>query len=450
MQGHAADRAEPRDLAERAAAARRPAPSSSGSWSRTTGSHETRDLLEERARGQERRGADRGHQDRGLLLSLGAGGRVRGQLHQHPADAAVALQGRRPAGGLPVRHLVHPPARRGGSRACTRDSALPRDAGFRNLVWEFDPPAGEPGLLGRAERRAHPEGDQRLLPADPGRHLAGFADLKDDGSTTCASWIYCGVFPAPDRNLAAAKTPTRRASRAAQLGWGFAWPANRRIMYNRASADPRGRPWSERKKWVWWDGKRWTGYDVPDFAVTKAPTAPGRPDAIGLDRLAGDQPFIMKPDGVAWLYVPSGLVDGPLPTHYEPAESPVRNPLYPQQIESGAQVLEAHRKRAEPGRRPALSARDDDLPPHRAVPRRRDEPLESVADRAAARAVRRALPRAGRGEGGAQPRLGARDEPARQRAGQGAGDAPDARVHDRRAGASTRSACPGTGATRAS
>jgi formate dehydrogenase major subunit len=225
--------------------------------------------------------------------------------------------------------FTHQLARR--LKSLYRDSTLPRDAGFRNLVWEFDPPAGEPGLLGEPSAERILKEINGYYSADPGRHLAGFADLKDDGSTTCASWIYCGVFPAPDRNLAAAKTPDPPGQPGAQLGWGYAWPANRRIMYNRASADPRGRPWSERKKWVWWDGKRWTGYDVPDFAVTKAPTAPGRPDAIGLDHLAGDQPFIMKPDGVAWLYVPSGLVDGPLPTHYEPAESPVRNPLYPQQ-----------------------------------------------------------------------------------------------------------------------
>jgi formate dehydrogenase major subunit len=102
-------------------------------------------------------------------------------------------------------------------------------------------------------------------------------------------------------------------------------------MYNRASADPSGKPWSERKKWVWWDGSKWTGYDVPDFGGTKAPTAAARAGATGLDALGGDQPFIMKGDGVGWLYVPTGLVDGPLPTQYEAAESPVRNPLYKQQ-----------------------------------------------------------------------------------------------------------------------
>ena len=139
------------------------------------------------------------------------------------------------------------------------------------------------------------------------------------------------MFPALDRNLSARKQADPPGAPGAQLEWGWAWPANRRILYNRASADPQGRPWSERKKWVWWDGAKWTGHDVPDFAPTKAPLSKGVPDGIGLDALSGSDPFIMKPDGVGWLYVPSGLVDGPLPAHYEPAESPVANPLYRQQ-----------------------------------------------------------------------------------------------------------------------
>jgi formate dehydrogenase major subunit len=104
-------------------------------------------------------------------------------------------------------------------------------------------------------------------------------------------------------------------------------------MYNRASADLQGRPWSQRKQYVWWDPqqKKWVGYDVPDFAATKPPTAKAQPNGIGLDAHDGGDPFIMHQDGVGWLYVPSGLVDGPLPVHYEPAESPVRNPLYKQQ-----------------------------------------------------------------------------------------------------------------------
>ena len=55
--------------------------------------------------------------------------------------------------------------------------------------------------------------------------------------------------------------------------WGWAWPLNRRIIYNRASADPDGKPWSERKRYVWWDEEKqgWTGHDVPDFSDKKPP-----------------------------------------------------------------------------------------------------------------------------------------------------------------------------------
>jgi formate dehydrogenase major subunit len=108
---------------------------------------------------------------------------------------------------------------------------------------------------------------------------------------------------------------------------------NRRIIYNRASADPSGRPWSERKRYVWWDAEeeKWTGEDVPDFDAGKAPDYDPPEDATAQWALRGDEPFIMQGDGKAWLYAPSGLADGPLPTHYEPQESPLRNPLYGQQ-----------------------------------------------------------------------------------------------------------------------
>jgi formate dehydrogenase major subunit len=211
------------------------------------------------------------------------------------------------------------------------ESSLPRDRGFKNLTWDFDSDDPHEAQRGEPEALKILKEINGYYTGEPGKHLAGFGELKDDGSTTCASWIYCGVFPASDRNLSARRQPDAPNTTAAHLEWGFAWPANRRILYNRASADLQGRPWSERKKWVWWDGTKWTGYDVPDFAPTKSPLAKAAPDGIGLDALSGSQPFIMKSDGVGWLYVPSGLVDGPLPAHYEPAESPVPNPLYRQQ-----------------------------------------------------------------------------------------------------------------------
>jgi formate dehydrogenase major subunit len=212
-----------------------------------------------------------------------------------------------------------------------RDSQAPRDQGFKNLIFDYENDDAEERKRGEPDVKKLLKEMNGYYSSDPGRHLAGFAALADDGSTTCASWIYSGVFPAPDKNLAGNKQPDPPGQPGAQLNWGFAWPANRRLLYNRASADPAGKPWSERKKWVWWDGAKWTGYDVPDFAVTKAPTSAAKPGSIGLDALSGTEPFIMKPDGVGWLYVPSGLADGPLPTQYEPAESPVHNPIYKQQ-----------------------------------------------------------------------------------------------------------------------
>jgi formate dehydrogenase major subunit len=107
-------------------------------------------------------------------------------------------------------------------------------------------------------------------------------------------------------------------------------------MYNRASADPEGRPWSERKAYVWWDPDRgeageWTGHDVPDFEKTKPPGYRAPEGSEGVEAIAGDDPFIMQGDGKGALFVPQGLIDGPLPTHYEPVESPFGNPLYAQQ-----------------------------------------------------------------------------------------------------------------------
>src|SRR2546427_443088 len=138
------------------------------------------------------------------------------------------------------------------------ESTLPRDEGFKHLVWEYD--SDDPHERERGEPDAHKilKEINGYYTDQPDRHLAGFGDLKDDGSTTCASWIYCGVFPAPDRNLAARKQADPPGAPGAQLAWGWAWPANPRILYNRASAHREGRPWSERKKWVWWDGAKWT------------------------------------------------------------------------------------------------------------------------------------------------------------------------------------------------
>src|SRR5581483_4643345 len=146
-------------------------------------------------------------------------------------------------------------------------------------------------------------------------------------TTACGCWIYAGVHPDETTN----KANERHSTDYLGHGWGFAWPSDIRILYNRASARPDGKPWSERKKLVWWDEEKqeWTGIDQPDFDKKKAPGYMPPPDAKGLDAIPGDKPFILHPDGMGWIWVASGLKDGPLPTHYEPLESQFRNPLFP-------------------------------------------------------------------------------------------------------------------------
>jgi formate dehydrogenase major subunit len=137
--------------------------------------------------------------------------------------------------------------------------------------------------------------------------------------------------------------------------WGWAWPANRRILYNRASADPSGKPWSDRKAYVWWDEEHgtWTGHDVPDFEASKRPDYRPPEGAKAQDAIAGDHAFIMQTDGKAWLYAPAGLTDGPMPTHYEPHESPFDNPLYRQQSNPVREASSRRHNRYHPsGRQP--------------------------------------------------------------------------------------------------
>ncbi|SDY92993.1 formate dehydrogenase major subunit [Micromonospora pattaloongensis] len=205
-------------------------------------------------------------------------------------------------------------------------STLRRDRALLDLAWDYP--------LHGPEQEPDAEAVLREIngyDVATGRPVSHFTELKDDGSTVGGCWIYSGVF-ADGVNQAARRKPHTEQSWVAPE-WGWAWPANRRILYNRASADPEGRPWSERKAYISWDPDKgeWTGPDVPDFERTKAPSYRPPEGATGVAALAGNDPFIMQGDGKGWLYVPSGLVDGPMPTHYEPAESPVRNPLYGQQ-----------------------------------------------------------------------------------------------------------------------
>jgi formate dehydrogenase major subunit len=165
-----------------------------------------------------------------------------------------------------------------------------------------------------------------------GKPLPSYDDLKPDGSTRCGSWIHAGIY-ADGVNQAARRKPGSEQNWVASE-WGWAWPKNVRMLYNRASADPEGKPWSERKRYVWWDAKAgsWTGLgDAPDFPATKAPDYRPEEDAKAMEAISGDKPFITVADGRSWLFAPTGLVDGPLPVHFEPHESHVRNPLYDQQ-----------------------------------------------------------------------------------------------------------------------
>ena len=178
-----------------------------------------------------------------------------------------------------------------------------------------------------------------------GRALASFTELQADGSTACGCWIYCGVY-AGDENRAARRTPHWEQGRV-PLEWAWSWPSNRRILYNRASADPAGKPWSERKRYVWWDEeqRRWTGHDVPDFEEGKPPDYVPPEGARAEDAIRGDRPFVLQVDGSGWLFAPSGLTDGPFPTHYEPHESPVENALYGQRSNP---VRQLYRRRENP------------------------------------------------------------------------------------------------------
>jgi formate dehydrogenase major subunit len=181
-----------------------------------------------------------------------------------------------------------------------------------------------------------------------GTLLSAYTELRSDGSTACGCWIYCGCY-AGGVNQTARRKPWREQNWTGGE-WAWAWPANRRILYNRASADPEGRPWSERKALVWWDTDtgRWTGHDTPDFEVDKPPGYRPPDDATGPAAIAGDDPFIMQADGRGWLYAPAGVGDGPLPTHYEPQDSPVPNLLHARQRNPARQVYEHEHNRYHP------------------------------------------------------------------------------------------------------
>lgn len=218
------------------------------------------------------------------------------------------------------------------------------DQGILNLTWDYAYDSPEVLPDGRVSQTADEPDAEKVLKeingytvAD-GKQLGSYLELKDDGSTASGCWIYTGVFPEEGRNRANERKGDVHEH--VHPNWAWAWPDNRRMMYNRASADPEGKPWSERKKYVWWDAEqgKWTGLDTPDFEPTKPPDYRPNNDSMGMDMIGGDSPFLLKPDGKGWLFAPGGTKDGPLPTHYEPVESPVHNALYKQQTNPTALV----------------------------------------------------------------------------------------------------------------
>jgi formate dehydrogenase major subunit len=151
-----------------------------------------------------------------------------------------------------------------------------------------------------------------------GQQLPGFAWLKDDGTTACGNWIYCGAYTEAG-NLTARRDPSDPSGMGVHQNWGWSWPANRRVLYNRASCDLNGKPWDGSRRQVWWnnDTQKWVGNDVPDF----------KPDSKPSDHMG---PFIMNPEGVGRIFGPLGaFADGPMPEYYEPVENPIPNPLHP-------------------------------------------------------------------------------------------------------------------------
>lgn len=188
-----------------------------------------------------------------------------------------------------------------------KGSTDPKDAPVLNMFWNY----------GHGD---HPDIDLVAREVNgydmnTGKQLTLFSALKDDGSTCSGNWIYCGQYPEAG-NLMKRRNTTDPGGVGNYLEWSWSWPANRRIIYNRCSADPNGQPWAEDKANIWWDeaAGKWTGYDVPDFGGTKAPYAAGGNDA-----------FIMRPEGVGCIY--SACAEGPMPEHYEPWESPTKNQL---------------------------------------------------------------------------------------------------------------------------
>jgi formate dehydrogenase major subunit len=215
------------------------------------------------------------------------------------------------------------------------ESTLERDLPLKHLTWDY--PVDATGEVSASAVLQEING-RHLTGDKAGQPLSTYTEMNPDGSTAGGCWIYTGVY-ADGVNQSARRKPGQEQDWVA-AEWGWAWPANRRQLYNRASADPDGKPWSERKAYVSWDATqgRWVGPDVPDFVLDKPPSYKAPKGASGPAGLDGDDPFVMQADGKGWLYAPGGVIDGPMPVHYEPHESPVRNPMHRQQANPTREV----------------------------------------------------------------------------------------------------------------
>lgn len=163
-----------------------------------------------------------------------------------------------------------------------------------------------------------PKDSSRIL-VSAGRQVNGFSELRDDGTTSCGCWLFAGSW-SEEGNLMARRDNSDPYGIGQTLNWAFSWPANRRILYNRASCDVEGKPFDSSRIVIYWDkaAKRWQGSDVPDFSVTSPPE-----DKMG--------PFIMNPEGTGRLFAIDKMAEGPFPEHYEPVESPIENnPFHPE------------------------------------------------------------------------------------------------------------------------
>jgi formate dehydrogenase major subunit len=189
-----------------------------------------------------------------------------------------------------------------------------------NLTWDYKDPADpSPEELAKEmngsvlETVTDPNDPTKVL-LEKGKQVASFAALRDDGKTACACWIFSGCYTEAGNQMAR-RDNSDPDETGAFSKWAWSWPANRRILYNRASADVSGKAWDPSRKLIEWDGTKWSGYDVPDIAPN---AKPGVVD-----------PFIMNPEGTARLFTRGMMRDGPFPAHYEPFESPIANVIAP-------------------------------------------------------------------------------------------------------------------------